>query len=41
MAIPPRVDDEPLPITFRFVMALGILIVAGWIAMFVLLASRW
>jgi hypothetical protein len=41
MATPPRADDEPLPVTFRFVMALGIFIVAGWAAMFLLLASRW
>jgi hypothetical protein len=34
-------DDEPLPLTFRFVMALGIAIVIGWFAMFALLASRW
>jgi len=41
MAIPPRADDEPLPVTFGFVMALGIFIVVAWFAMFLLLASRW
>jgi hypothetical protein len=37
----PETEDEPLPLTFRFVMALGIAIAVGWALMFWLLASRW
>jgi len=33
--------DEPLPATVGFVTFLGILIVVGWLLMFVLLSSRW
>jgi hypothetical protein len=39
--VPQPTGDEPLPLTFRFVMFLGIAILLGWIAMFWLLASRW
>jgi hypothetical protein len=40
-AAPQPPGDEPLPLTFRFVMFLGIAILLGWIAMFCLLVSRW
>jgi hypothetical protein len=41
MATPSKQGDEPLPITFRFVLILGSTIAVGWAAMFWLLASRW
>ncbi len=37
----PDPEDDALPLTFRFVMGLGIAIAIGWFAMFLLLASRW
>jgi hypothetical protein len=37
----PETDNEPLPLTFRFVIAFGICIAVGWALMFWLLASRW
>jgi hypothetical protein len=33
--------EEPLPATLIFVFGLGVLIVVGWFAMFVLLRARW
>jgi hypothetical protein len=33
--------DEPLPATLAFVFTMGILILAGWFAMFALLRARW
>jgi hypothetical protein len=36
-----KTPDEPLPATLAFVYALGGLIVAGWLAMYVLLRARW
>jgi hypothetical protein len=33
--------DEPLPATLAFVSALGVLILVGWFAMYVLLRVRW
>lgn len=33
--------DAPLPATLAFVFTLGGFILIGWIAMFVLLATRW
>jgi hypothetical protein len=36
---PPR--DEPLPATLAFCLALGGVILVGWIAMFALLQARW
>ena len=33
--------DEPLPATLAFVSALGVLIVVGWFAMYILLRVRW
>jgi hypothetical protein len=34
-------DDQPLPATGRFVLGLGIFLVAVWVLMFALMASRW
>jgi len=36
-----KTPDEPLPATLAFVFSLGGLIVAGWLAMYVLLRARW
>jgi hypothetical protein len=36
-----REPDEPLPITMRFVFALGTFILVGWFLMFLLLQERW
>jgi hypothetical protein len=33
--------DEPLPLTLRFVLALGGLIFVGWFIMFAVLQERW
>jgi hypothetical protein len=33
--------EEPLPATLAFVSVLGILILVGWFAMYVLLRARW
>jgi len=33
--------DEQLPLTVRFVAGLGVLFVAGWLLMFLLLKERW
>ena len=33
--------DEPLPATLAFVTVLGVLILVGWFAMYVLLRARW
>ncbi len=33
--------DEPLPLTLRFVFALGAFILIGWFSMFLLLQERW
>jgi hypothetical protein len=38
---PLKKPDDPLPLTFRFVMVLGVAILVGWFLMFALLASRW
>jgi len=37
----PARDEQPLSATLAFVLTIGGLIVAGWIAMFVLLWERW
>jgi hypothetical protein len=40
----PRPDtsqDEPLPATAAFLLALGGLLLVGWLAMFFLLIHRW
>jgi len=34
-------EDEPLPATGRFVLGLGIFLVAVWALMFALMAGRW
>jgi hypothetical protein len=36
-----RETEEPLPITLRFVFALGTFILIGWFLMFLLLQERW
>jgi hypothetical protein len=36
-----REPEEPLPITLRFVFALGTFILIGWFLMFLLLQERW
>jgi hypothetical protein len=33
--------DPPLPATGRFVLGLGIFLLAVWLLMFALMASRW
>ncbi len=38
---PDPTADEPLPLTLRFVLALGIFILIGWFCMFALLQARW
>lgn len=35
------IDDPPLPATLAFVLAVGAIILVGWIAMFFLLRVRW
>lgn len=37
----PAPEEEPLPLTLRFVFALGGAIVVGWFLMFALLQVRW
>jgi hypothetical protein len=34
-------DEEPLPLTLRFVFGLGTFILVGWFLMFLLLQARW
>jgi hypothetical protein len=41
MEKPLKPNDEPLPQTMKFVLGLGAAIAIGWMAMFLLLASRW
>jgi hypothetical protein len=38
---PQAPQDEPLPATLTFVLALGGLLLVGWLAMFALLIHRW
>jgi hypothetical protein len=33
--------DAPLPATLRFTLTFGALVAVGWIALFLLLRSRW
>lgn len=33
--------DVPLPATLRLTLTFGVLLAAGWIALFLLLRSRW
>ena len=33
--------DAPLPATLKFVMAMGVAFVIGWLLMFALLKGRW
>ena len=33
--------DAPLPATLRFTLTFGALIAVGWVALFLLLRSRW
>jgi hypothetical protein len=35
------VHDEPLPATSKFVIFLGLFILIGWFAMYMLLRARW
>lgn len=39
--MPDKKSEEQLPLTVRFVAGLGLLFVAGWLLMFVLLTKRW
>jgi hypothetical protein len=39
--LPVKERDDPLPLTLRFVMVIGVLILVGWFLMFMLLQARW